>query len=601
MRFIAVFLLAISLTACGDLLGTTTPTPTARLPEPQMLIATPTPVAPQPSVERIVFSIQDAQGSQIYTSNSDGSGLAQITNDTASNVTPRWSPDRTIIAFASDRDGTSQLYLVQPDGSNVRQLTRDPAGAYAPTWSPDGTRLAFVSGTDDQARLSVLDLSNDVISPLSGVPLGVSTPDWSPDGRRIAFGLRAATSDGESDIFSVRADGTGGLLNLTNRPDADLLPMWSPDSRRIVYQRGAAAQAQIYVMNANGTAQTQLTSEPAGNQQPTWASNGRQIAFVGLREQQRVLLTMNDNGEQIIEIVRSRLTITTPHWQPAPTTDRDEQLVYVDDNGLENGRSILQINSNGTGLTQLVASERGQLSNTTPAWSPSGDLLAYASAPQIGGQHDLLIVNPAQRSEPVNLTVGEGDNLHPAWSPDGQQIAFESNRTGNWDVWVVNRDGTGLRNLTANSLANDGNPAWSPDGGSIAFASNRGGRYHIYRMVSDGSGEPQNLTPNDTSNNFFPDWSPDGTTLVYRASGVQHQIALVPAQGGTSEVVLATNANNDQPVWSPDGSRIAFVSDRNTGDQRIYQLFLFDLRSRTVTRVGSGIGSQLYPHWRSAR
>ena len=76
----------------------------------------------------------------------------------------------------------------------------------------------------------------------------------------------------------------------------------------------------------------------------------------------------------------------------------------------------------------------------------------------------------------------------PAWSPDGRKIAFASERDGNSEIYLMNADGSGQRSLTRN-LAYDGDPAWSPDGQKITFVSNRDGRYAVYVMNADGSGQ----------------------------------------------------------------------------------------------------------------
>src|SRR5437763_1434865 len=99
-----------------------------------------------------------------------------------------------------------------------------------------------------------------------------------------------------------------------------------------------------------------------------------------------------------------------------------------------------------------------------------------------------------------------------SWSPDGKQIAFASARTGNFDIWVMNADGSDQRRLTTNPTM-DCWPAWSPDGKRIAFTSNRDGNYEIYVMNADGTGQ-RNLTAHPAQDNYAT-WSPDGKRIAF--------------------------------------------------------------------------------------
>ena len=108
--------------------------------------------------------------------------------------------------------------------------------------------------------------------------------------------------------------------------------------------------------------------------------------------------------------------------------------------------------------------------------------------------------------EPFRPAKGpaERQNYLPAWSPDGSKLAFWSNRDGNPEIYVVNRDGTGMRRLT-NHPENDSTPTWSPTGNQIAFTSNRSGNLEVYSMNPDGSGV-RNVTQNP-ARDFVPDWT----------------------------------------------------------------------------------------------
>jgi serine/threonine-protein kinase len=98
------------------------------------------------------------------------------------------------------------------------------------------------------------------------------------------------------------------------------------------------------------------------------------------------------------------------------------------------------------------------------------------------------------------LTSDDSDTA-PAFSPNGQQIAFMSRRDGNWNIYVVNSDGTGLRQLTEDP-AQDGLPAWSPDGRAIAFVSNRGGPWAVWAVAPGGGGQRQLFTMEGSPDGF---------------------------------------------------------------------------------------------------
>ncbi len=109
----------------------------------------------------------------------------------------------------------------------------------------------------------------------------------------------------------------------------------------------------------------------------------------------------------------------------------------------------------------------------------------------------------ADGSDQRHLT--EEYDAHPSWSPDGKQIAFETNRDGNWEIYLMNVDGSGLVNIS-NHESRDQWPSWSPDGSRIAFQSYRDGNWEIYVMNADGT-EQQRLTHNEVKD-VEPAWRP---------------------------------------------------------------------------------------------
>ncbi|MGH2785871.1 MAG: hypothetical protein ACRDJ1_11460 [Actinomycetota bacterium] len=191
-----------------------------------------------------------------------------------------------------------------------------------------------------------------------------------------------------------------------------------------------------------------------------------------------------------------------------------------------------------------------------PRLSPDGKLLAFI-AESDDGVEDLYLAD-ADGSDPrVIAPSPEEPEGAPGWSPDGASIVYSSRRDGNWEIYRVRPDGTGLRRLT-NDAAFDAAPVWSPDGADlIAFSSDRGGvDSHLYLMNSDGTGV-RRLTSGDDE--AVPDWSPDGRLIAYAGfSGGNADIWVIGVDGSDPHRLTTASLFQYTPRWSPDGRWIAF-------------------------------------------
>ena len=216
----------------------------------------------------------------------------------------------------------------------------------------------------------------------------------------------------------------------------------------------------------------------------------------------------------------------------------------------------------------------------------------------------------------VQLTDAGGSDLAPAWSPGRRQIAFQSNRDGNWEIYVMDVDGTGTRRLT-NDGARDGEPSWSPDGTHIAFT--RDG--DLYQMRSDGGGlrslenpgewPAWSLRPGELASDVpygehdyglvinrpgtglgtvgdvdlrRPAWAPDGKHVAFECRVGRHwHVCVMPRSGRGVRYLTPHSSDAFAPAWSPDGQRIAFISDRDGRDA----LFVMRSDGTGVVRITS--------------
>ncbi len=303
---------------------------------------------------------------------------------------------------------------------------------------------------------------------------------------RIAF---VSGRDGDAEIYVMNADGSG-VEQLTDNDSVDTNPAWSPDGDRIVFTSDRDNDVEIYdiyVMNADGSGVEQLT-DGCSNDAPAWSPDGDRIAF-----------------------------------------------------GSRGG--IYVMNADGSGMEQLTGNSRASCAEIFLS-DRDGEWAAYIR--NADGSVELF-------TDHDSVYPGDGG---PVWSPDGGRIAFHSGRGGDGiGVYVMNADGSGVQRLadTDNDFSLDGVVAWSPDGGQIAFASNRDGDrtgfnfddQEIYVMNVDGSGVVR-LTDSEQSDSD-PAWSPDGGRIAFDSLRDGGGIFVMNADG--SSVVRL--AEGHSPAWSP--------------------------------------------------
>jgi Tol biopolymer transport system component len=202
------------------------------------------------------------------------------------------------------------------------------------------------------------------------------------------------------------------------------------------------------------------------------------------------------------------------------------------------------MNTNGSGQRRVTAK---------PIWSPDGRKIVYASG--WPDNPDLYVMN-ADGSGLRRLTRGAAWDGGPAWSPDGRKIAFTrtfppGEVSGRWqsDLYVINVDGSGERNLTGDAVSSG--PVWSPDGQKIAYTSLRDGKPGIYVMNADGS-RPRRLTRMAGVNNSLPSWSPDGRKLVFVSErDGNFEVYVMNADGSGQQNLTRNPAPDRSPVWWP--------------------------------------------------
>ncbi len=190
-------------------------------------------------------------------------------------------------------------------------------------------------------------------------------------------------------------------------------------------------------------------------------------------------------------------------------------------------------------------------SSTTPAWAPDGKRLAAFDEEKAR----FRVVRVADGHVEVTFPKTGND---PAWSPDGRTIAFQGNGTDDLlRIFLVRANGRDLRQLTnmTGGVEGETDAAWSPDGRSIAFSSDRDGDWEIYVIRTDGTGL-EKVTDNSVEDTS-PSWSPDGTRLVFgrTPSDDSTEIVVRTLKGGKETIVASGGYGAGdlvfEPSWQP--------------------------------------------------
>jgi Tol biopolymer transport system component len=269
---------------------------------------------------------------------------------------------------------------------------------------------------------------------------------------------------------------------------------------RILFVSERSGTIQIFVMNADGSAQVQLTSDSLGALDPNWSPDGTTFVYSSIRgitdplflRGYYAIVVKNADGSGGRTLVSLDDT-----FEPAPASSPDGSTIAYVDQVAGSGGQVFLVNADGTGLRRFT--DGG--TNIGVAWSPDGSKIAFST---FGGSGYDLFVKDVTGSSVAQLTTTAGaTDRFPSWSPDGTRIAFVSDRDGNEEIYVMKADGSGQTRLT-NDPGVDYAPTWSPDGSKIAFHSDRSGTLQVYVMNADGSGLTQ--VTNDPTAAGYPSW-----------------------------------------------------------------------------------------------
>jgi Tol biopolymer transport system component len=257
---------------------------------------------------------------EIFTMNSAGTELVQLTQNAAFDFDPEWSPDGQRIAFESDRDLFSDIFVMDSDGSGQTNVTNNRAFDRSATFAPSGERIIFDSnlsaGVDNptgDTEIFSVNLDGTDLAQLTNNTARDFHPDFAPDGRKFAFVSDRTFAPG---IYTMSADGSKQKKSNRGSGVAFASPGWSPDGSRITFTSDQEGGSDVYVMRARGAGQQRLTVNGLPTDSgPVFSPDGGQIAFQSNRDGNFEIYAIGPNGEDQINLTNHPAADLTPDWQ----------------------------------------------------------------------------------------------------------------------------------------------------------------------------------------------------------------------------------------------------------------------------------------------
>lgn len=225
-----------------------------------------------PDASKIAFIYNPTGGGtgtatpEIYTLNSDGTSLTQLTNNAVSKAYCTYSPDGTKILYMEALSGGGAgLFTINPDGTNKIQITSFPSMAPGyPSWSPDGSKIAFIYGPSGPAQVYTINSDGTLLTQLTNSTNSKAYCAYSPDGTKILY-MESAPAGAGAGFYTVKSDGTNNVEVRSFSTAVLAFPTWSPDGTKIAFLYNPTSTGtgaiQIYTITSAGMLLTQLTND----------------------------------------------------------------------------------------------------------------------------------------------------------------------------------------------------------------------------------------------------------------------------------------------------------------------------------------------------
>jgi eukaryotic-like serine/threonine-protein kinase len=504
---------------------------------------------------------------------------SKITDQQGREVFPSLSPDGQSLIYASRLSGNSDIYFKRVGSRKTINLTEgSEAQETQPALSPDGKRIAFWrTNPDGSGGIYVMSETGESPRPL--LPFGCN-PAWSPDGKEIvcAESPVESSSRGQTRSRMWIVNASTGEYRLLFEGDA-VQPNWSPKGKRIAYWsfNEDTSQRDIWTIPAEGGEPVAVTNDDVIDFNPVWSADGKHIYFISSRSGTMALWRLAiDEGSGKVEGEAEMVPIPASRIQHIAFSSDGRHLAFVQVSSSQNIEKIAFAALQGKVVGEPVAVTQYSGEVTAPAISPDGEALTFQS---LSGNPDILTLK-LNSAIPNSVTEDRANDANPVWAPDSKRLAYHSNKTGVYQIWTANPDGSGAQQLTQVAAPGAVLPVWSPDASQLAY-SLFGGKTFLMDLRKSWSEQTPVGTPSDLddlSHFVARSWSPDGKYLAgsgYKMNSVG-VVALFTYEIATRPYEKISEFGNS-PKWLNDNRRLIFMYED--------KLYLVDTASKKPQEI----------------
>ncbi len=494
--------------------------------------------------------------------------LSQLTFDEAIEEYPAWSPSGEEIAFSREEAGIRSIFVKNLTSADERRLTSSDNDDIQPAWTPDAKAILFVRAKQAKVKLEPGDVFGSFVDgDIWSVDLtsgnerrliaNAFNPECSPDGKRIAFDASLA---GPRRIWATDSRGYNPqqLTSDVSEAISHVRPRWSPDGSKVVFQSVERTKFDVRVVDLARGRSIWVTNDAVQDLNPVWSPSGQFIYFSSYR----------GGGINIWRVAIS--AEGTPAGPPQQLTNGAGQDVEIaiSRKAARLAFSILRQNADiwrlpvspqtgkPTGMPMEVITTTRE--DSRGVWSPDSKSIAFNS--DRTGEMNIWL-HSIESAQTRQLTKGPGGDFQANWSPDGKRIAFFSSRAGTADIWCVEVESGDLERLTKSDSV-DVNPFFSPRGEMIAYNSDQSGRPELWVMNADGS-DPRQLAGVGLVGHFMR-WHPQGDALIFRCPGGGRPVTMKVRLDGSDPEPLPEVAGGSHMSFSPDHSHLIDVIGHKT-------------------------------------